>query len=562
MIATLRKHGKWILYLVAFATIFSMVYYIGYNPATRGSGGRAAVDTNVVNSTIYGRKLTQDEYDRIHRDVNLYFLFNAGMWADRDPNVTPDQLQQQIYARIMMYRKAQSLGIHASEDQVAQAATEHLRSPALLRALGVNNQSTIQYGEFVRDILTPAGLTANDFENFVRDDLAIDQLQLTYGLPGVLVTPQEAAAEYMREYQEMSAQIIFFSASNFLSHVPVNPPEVGMFYTNYMVNYRVPDRVQVSFVEFSASNYLAQAQKEQTNLETQVAGIFSQYGTNATPGATTPDEAKAQIRHFLLMKQGLSDANDQASAFAQAVFNVSTSANKPASAADLVSVARQRGLRVQTPAPFSAEYGPEEFAAPAAFVRQAFQLSSDSPLAEPTIGTYSVYVMALVTNIPAEIPPLDQIRTKVTDDLRLQEAIILAQRAGTNFVHDLFLQMNAGKPFAAASVAAGAVPQMLPPFALATQELPELDGHATMNEIRQAVLSTSPGVPSGLVQTEDGGFVLYVESKMPIDQSKMTSQLPQFTAELRQQRQSQMFNDWYLHEANRELLNTPVGRQK
>jgi hypothetical protein len=562
MIATLRKHGKWILYLVAGATIFSMVYYIGYNPATRGSGGSRTVDTNIISGTIYGKKVTLDEYERAHRDVNLYFLFNAGVWADRDPNVTPDQLQQQIYARIMMARKAQSLDIHVSDEQVAQAAASHLRSPQLIRAMGANGQNSIPFGPFVKQVLNPAGLTGDDFENFVRDDLAIDQLQQTYGLPGLLITPQEAADEYMKEFQEMSAQIVIFSASNFLSHATVSPQEVGMFFTNYMANYRVPDRVQVSFVEFSASNYLAQAEKELTNLDSQVAAIFTQYGTNATPGAKTPEESKAQIRHFFLMKQGLSDATEEASTFAQAVFNVSTSANKPASAADLVSVARQKGLRVHTPAPFSADYGPLEFAAPAAFVQQAFELSTNSPLAEPVVGTYSVFVMGLVTNLPAEIPSLDQIRGKVTDDMKLQEAIIMAQRAGTNFAHNLFLQMAAGKSFAAASVAAGASPQMLPPFALATQDLPELGGHATMNQLRQAVVTTPAGMPSGFVPTEDGGFVLYVESKMPIDQSKMASELPQFTAELRQQRQSQMFNDWYLHEANRQLANTPLGHLK
>jgi hypothetical protein len=563
MIATLRKHGKWILYLVAGATIFSMVYYIGYNPATRGGGGGSrTIDTNVIGGTIYGRKVSPEEYERAHRDVNLYFLFNAGVWADRDPNLTPEELQQQIYARIMMARKAQSLDVHVSDEQVAQAAAQHLRSPQLLRAMGANGQNSVPFGTFVKQVLNPAGLTADDFENFVRDDLAIDQLQQTFGLPGLLITPQEAAAEYMKEFQEMSAQIVFFSASNFLSHVSISPQEVGMFYTNYMVNYRVPDRVQVSFVEFSASNFLGQAQKELTNLDSQVSAIFTQYGTNATPGATTPEEAKAQIRHFFLIKQGLSDAADQASAFAQAVFNVSTSANKPASVADLVSVARQKGLPVHTPAPFSAEYGPEDFAAPAAFVQQAFQLSTNSPLAEPVVGTYSIFVMGLVTNLPAEIPSLDQIRGKVTDDMRLQEATIMAQRTGTNFVHNLFLQMAAGKSFSAASVAAGAAPQMLPPFALATQELPELGGRATMNQLRQAVVTTATGLPSGFVPTDDGGFVLYVESKMPIDQTKMASELPRFTAELRQQRQSQMFNDWYLHEANRELANTPLSHMK
>lgn len=329
-----------------------------------------------------------------------------------------------------------------------------------------------------------------------------------------------------------------------------------------MANYRLPDRVQVGFVEFSASNYLGQAEKELTNLDAQVSAIFTQYGMQATPDAKTPDQAKAEIRKEVVRRQALSDAAQQAGDFAQSVFNVSTSANKAASASDLYTVAKQKGLSIQTPAPFSAEYGPEDFAAPAGFTRQAFQLTSDSPLAEPVVGTEGVYVMALVNTLPSEIPPLAQISSKVRSDMQLQEATILAQRAGTNFVRNLFTQMASGKSFASACVAAGATPQLLPPFSLATQDLPELGGRALLNQLKQAVVSTPVGTPSGFMPTDDGGFVLYVASKMPIDQSKMTADLPQFTAELRQQRQSQTFNDWYLREANRQLASTPVARMK
>ncbi len=410
MIGTIRKHSKWLLWIIAGATIFSFVYFMGSGPARQGGGGgRVVVDTNIVNGSIYGKKVTMDDYERLRTVMlNLYFLFNYGVWADRDPNVTQQSLQQEIYIRLMMYQKAKALGIHVNDSQVAQAAAAHLRSPQLLRALGAGNQSSVPFSVFVSQVLVPAGLTGADFENYVRDDLAINELQLTYGLPGLLITPQEAATEYMRQYQELSAQIVFFSASNFLSHVSITPQDVGFYYTNYMANYRLPDRVQVSYVEFSASNYLGRAEKELTNLDAQVTAIFARYGMQATPDAKTPNEAKAEIRkELVLLKQGLGDAAEQASDFAQVVFNVSSSANKPASASDLYSVASQTGLRIETPAPFSAEYGPEDFAAPAAFTRQAFELSTGSPLAEPVAGPDGVYASwrRLDTNLPTEIPP-------------------------------------------------------------------------------------------------------------------------------------------------------------
>ncbi len=170
-------------------------------------------------------------------------------------------------------------------------------------------------------------------------------------------------------------------------------------------------------------------------------------------------------------------------------------------------------------------------------------------------------MIALQNNLPSEIPPLDQIRARVTGDLKLREAIFMAQTAGTNFVRRLPVQMASGKSFAAVSFADGLDPQVLPPFSMVTQEMPELADHATINQLRAAAFATPAGTSSGFRTTDDGGFVLFVESRLPIDEEKMAAELPQFTAELRNRRSQQAFNDWLQHEASRELQNTALGRQ-
>ena len=85
-------------------------------------------------------------------------------------------------------------------------------------------------------MLASEGLTAEDFERFARNDLAIQQLVQSLGLTGSLVTPQEAADAYQHERQEMSAQIVFFPASNYLSQVPATPAIIAKYYTNALAN--------------------------------------------------------------------------------------------------------------------------------------------------------------------------------------------------------------------------------------------------------------------------------------------------------------------------------------
>ena len=569
MFGTIRKLSYWITIPVFAIVIFSFIFFMATGPARNGSGGPRGVDTNTIGGTIYGVAVTPDMYGAMMNDVNLFSLFNYGQWASKNPNMSKETLKQQVYVRMMLVEKAKQLGIHVSDQQAFQAAALYLRSPTLLRAVGAR-QSSVPYDAFVQQVLAPAGLTDADFDRYVRDDLAVQQLQSIYGIAGQLITPQEAAIEYERLFQELSVQAVFFTASNFLEQAVVTPGDVGTYYTNFMAEYRLPERVQVNYVLFSISNYLGQAEQEleKTNFDTQVNYIFSQYGMQVAPDAKTPDEAKAFIRKTMIRRQALSDANLKANDFAQAVFNVSASGNKPASAQDLVTVARQRGLTVGTPAPFSQDYGPQDFAPSPTFTMAAFELTPDSPISEPVPAQEGVYVIALDTFLPSEIPPLDDIRAQVTRDLQLREAIVLAQRAGTNFARNLTMQMAAGKSFASASMAEGYDPQTISPFSLSTQELPDLEGRATINQFKQAAFTTSIGMASGFVATanpdelspglEDGGFVLYVESRLPIDQSKMAQEMPEFTARLRDQRQGQMFNEWLSREANLQLRSTPI----
>ncbi len=547
MIGTIRKHSKWLWWIIAGLTIIS---FIGWNiaPANRNGG----VGGNGVYGTLYGHKITQQEYINARNEFYLFYWIRNRDWPDRNPNIKEQDLEEQIYLRLMLTQKADALGIYVGDKAAADAASE------MLLSLGRNGQS-VPFQAFVKQVLTQKGLTADDFERFARNDVVIQQLIQTLGLTGSLITPQEAAAAYQREHQEVSAQIVFLSASNFVSQAAVTPAVVAQFYTNYLAQYRLPDRVQVNYVEFNLTNFLAQAKAEwaKTNLEENVNATFQQYGMGEFPDAKTPDEAKAKIREARIRERALADARAQANDFATAVFNLN-----PLRADNLATAAKQKGLTVRLTAPFASLYGPDEFTAPPAFTKAAFALTSEDPLAGPILGPTGVYVIALAKQLPSEIPSLDQIRDRVTLDYRTMQATMIAQRVGTNVAPALAGQLMAGHSFASACIAAGLQPETLPPFSLSTQELPELGDRLKLNEFLRIVANIPAGHASPFLETEDGGFIVYVQSRLPVDQTAMSADLPQFTARLRGARETEVFNQWIQTEANRQLRNTPAFRQQ
>ena len=551
MIGTIRKHSTWLWFVIIAATIISFLFF--FSPNQRMNGGRS---NGGDFGSVYGKKITRDDYASAEREFDLFYFFHDNEWPDKVP---ADEQQREIYVRLLLIQKADDLGIDVSDNEAAAAADEILRSPELARALRIKDQS-VPLDVFVKDVLQPKGLTAEDFENFVRHDLAIQQLFQTYGLAGELVTPQEAAAIYQREHETLSAQVVFFSATNYLPQVDVTPEAVAQFYTNYLAYYRLPDRVQVSYVAFNVTNYLAPAKAElaKTNLDEQVADIYDEYGAQAFPDEKTPEAAKAKIRELLIRQRALADARAEANEFASTVFDLNSDSPKPA---DLATVAKQKGLAVKTTAPFDSQSGPEEFTAPDDFTKAAFGLTSDEPFAGPIAGPDAVYVIALDKTLPSEIPPLAQIHARVTRDFKLHEATLLAQSSGTSFIQTLTNSLAGGKKFAAACVLAGFPPELLPPFSLNTREMPELDGRAELNQIKQAAFSTAVGQASGFEPTDDGGFVLYVESRQPADEETMNADLPQFLASLRRSQQNEAFNEWLGMEARKQFGNMAVFQQ-
>jgi len=549
MIGTIRKHSKWLWLIIIVATVISFVYW-GAGPSRMGGGNGSGTATGDFGS-ISGHKVTQQAFIDARNDFYLFYWFRSGEWPDKNPNFSEPELDREIYIRLMLAQKANDLGIYAGNDEVVTVANE------MLRALGRNGQAVL-LSEFVKQVLQPKGLTAEDFKNFVRQYLVMEQLQQAIGLTGELITPQEAAAAYQRDHQELSAQIVFFSASNYLSSVTVTPAAVVQFYTNYLAEYRLPDRMQVSYVEFEVTNYLAEAEQKlsKTNFNEQVEAVYRQYGASAFPDAKTPADAKAQIRTATIHQQALSDARQQANDFANAVFNID-----PAKPENLAAVAKQKGLPVHVTAPFAGKFGPEEFTAPPDFTKAAFGLTPDEPFARPIAGPDAVYVLAFAKRLPSEIPPLDQIRERVTQEYQLREATLLAQRTGTNFVRTL-TGITADRGFASLCVAAGLEPQVLPAFSLSTPELPELGERTELNQLKRAVFTTPVGKAGGFEATSDGGFIVYVQSRLPIDQPKMNSDLPQYLAGFRRQRQNEAFSQWVNLEANRQLRTTPVFRQQ
>lgn len=553
MIGTIRKHSTWLWIVISAVTIFSFVYWgsqSGRFDNRRGGGNLGSID---------GERITRDEFAEAQREAYLRYFLTRGAWPDSETKKTTFDPEREIYQWLFFLKKLKQCDIQIDSRSVAQAVNEILREFGRANSPESERWNPIPFDVFVQRLLMPHGIGAEDFERFVEHDLGLQQLVSVVGLSGKLVTPQEAQYLYERDHQEFSSQAVFFSATNYLARVTnVTAAAVAQFYTNEMSAYHIPERVQVSYVAFKITNFLAAAEKQLTNLTASVETGFRQLGTNYLRLGKTPDEAKARIRAELIRRQARADADKQANDFESELFAMETE-----QAGNLTALAKTNGLVVKVTKPFDEENGPSEFDGGPNFAKQAFSLSAEKPFPDqPIIGEDAVYVVAFDKKFPDEILPLDQIRDRVTADYQYRQAVLMGRRAGEDFVRAATNGIAHEKTFAAICADAKVNLVAVPLFSLSTLELPEVENYVELRQFKQIAAGTPLRTVSDFSSTHDGGFVVYVQERLPVDPAKMTAEMPAFLNLLRRARQQEAINLWLMKEWSISLRNTPLAQRR
>ena len=543
MFGTIRKHQTWLWAIIITLTIISFVIF--FSPNAKLNSARGNIDYGRVN----GDPVTRAEFEQAQREVELRWFFMSGRWPTDDRSQGYDPIRE-TYQWLFLVQKMDELGINVSPETAGQFAQQ------MVRALDRNATPTI----FAKQVLEPRGMRMVDFERYVRRYLGIQELISTMGMGGKLVTPQEAKNLYARERQDLEVEAVFFTATNLLSSVTVTPEAISAYYTNNLPAYRIPERIQINYVMFGVSNYLAQAEKLITNMTEMVNnyGLQKNVGnafTNDFPEAKTIDEAKAKFREAMYKGQALIEARRAANAFAGPLFE-----KEPLNAENLLSMAKEKGLEVKTSAPFSRSELPEGLDLGRDFIKAASKLSVTDPFTQPMVTQEGVYVIALAKVIPSEVPSLDQVRSQVETDYKNSQAMTKARLQGQTFHTTLVAALQQGKTFAATAMEAGYKPIKLEPFSRGTESVPSAENYISLDQLKQMAYTTEVGKASPFQPTQAGGALIFVRSKLPINEAKMNEEMPRFMTFIRQQRQQEVFNAWFSEEAKRGLAETPLAR--
>jgi hypothetical protein len=94
---------------------------------------------------------------------------------------------------------------------------------------------------------------------------------------------------------------------------------------------------------------------------------------------------------------------------------------------------------------------------------------------------------------------------------------------------------------------------VVPPFSIATEVLPDVEEHLPLSQYKQIAFTTPVGKVSSFIPVADGGVVIHVQQKLPVDPARMQAGLPEFVKVLRQRKRQESISRWVQKEWDKSV---------
>ncbi|MBM3847924.1 MAG: hypothetical protein FJ405_16770 [Verrucomicrobia bacterium] len=498
MFAGLRRYQRIIMAIAAIAIIPPFVIY--FSPTGQQSfGGGPEADWGRLD----GRPISTDEFLSAQKEAFLRMRVYTGQWPSDN-----ERLTEFTYQQLLIISQLKEHGIKAGESAVARQAL----------AFGLNDMDV-----FMKNIPRNAlQISKADVMRFIEHETGFRELSHLVSAGSQLVPPREVEERFNRQHEEFVVETVFFTGSSYTNSLVLNDETLARHYTNYQSSYRLPERLQVAYVEIPKSNFFAQADASLTALTNLEAIIEQAYqsggGTNfndpKNPGVILNEkDAKAKIREDIRGQQALRSAYNRASEVADKMMT-----QEQLTLPLFEQSMNEAKQEVRVTSPFQrGKLPPELDGVPVELSPRLFELTNASAaiFPMPIMGENAVYLLAAKNRLPSQTEPFLVVKSKVAEDYLRTEGGSLATQAGTAFHSALTNDLSAGKSFAESAASHRHRVETLPPFSLSTETLPELEGRMDIGQLKNALMNLTNGAVSRFIYTRGGGAVVKLRERRP-----------------------------------------------
>jgi len=418
MFETFRKYNKVVMIFLFLLIIPSFVFF-GVD-RYQGSGRDEKV------ARIEGHDITKPEWDQQHR-------VETDRIRQQSPNVDPTVLESDALRYATLERMVRDRVLAAAAAKTNLTVSEDRLSRMFAQDPGLAAFRTPD-GKFDREAFQRVtGRTPEQYEASVRSDMATQQVLL--GISGTAFTPPALAATTINAfYDSREIQVARFSPEAFASKVTVSDADVEAYYKDHLAQFQAPEQASIEYLVLD----LEAAKK---NIVVNDADLKTYYEQN-TSRFGTKEERRAS--HILITAPSSMSAADREKAKAKAEQLLADVKKAPNTFADVA--------RKNSQDPGSAEKGGDlDFVTKGAMVKPfedamfALKKGEISNVIETEFGYHIIHLTDIK---PAVVPPFEQVRATIENEVRLQQATQEFAKAAEAFTDAVYQNADSLKPAA------------------------------------------------------------------------------------------------------------------
>ncbi len=422
--------------LLGILVVFLMAIW-GIGPAAEYLIPKPAV------GNILGQKVTQEQFSR-----------TATRWARIFFRDSKEPVAPQVWRQMAVFSQAEQMGITITREELSQE---------IRNFFPVDPRVFKDKEGFRRMLGSIFHLTELQFEETIREYLLARKLQYLLK-SSVKITESEALRRYIKENEQVKVKYATLKASDFISQVEVEEGEIKTFYDKHsgsfpdkaegVWGYKEPEKVKLEYIiaKFDAVEEQIEITDEKINeyyedkkdlmFRTEsVESVENKDPDGASVSEFKPlDEVRDQIRSNILFKERESMVNKQIADTDNEIYeNIDKeefiSFAKLAEKYNLshvVPINRNNGTNY-----FTKEELKEVIIALSQFPQQVFDREVNDP-SPPIASVEGKLVFRVIEKIESRVPPYEEVRDKVAEDLRYKKAFEEAGR----FAEECLGQVN------------------------------------------------------------------------------------------------------------------------
>jgi len=459
MLNSIRKRQRSLLLIITIIIIVAFAWF--YSPASRTQEGGPGGPIGKLN----GRTITLSQVRSIAKNFHLAgALGMTDMLQQLVTDGSTQDLQTFSFAwnLLLLRDEANRLQIIPTPKQIKKAEKT-------LPQFQTNGKFDVtKYQQFV-DLIKSNGYRVTDI-----DDIVLDHLRFV-GISHLVKESAPAPESMFRQqyklgYQKMALGVIRFKRANFESSVQISDDEIKKYYDEHKNAFQSREKRQISLASF----LLTEAQKK------------------------SPEDQQ------LIAKKALAE---QSNTFAEAILQNPNIFDE---------VAKSKGIQLQQTGFFTATEPDKLIAQEPTLSHQAFILNKENPVSDVIEGAAGFYVMKLTETEPSRPLSLEEAKDQVITTLKNEKSEAALQTKAKEVREKISTDFKNSINFLKAAEAAGYKAETPDAFALADPGS-NID-LATTLRINRTNLNV--GQLSPILNDQNGGLLVYVIKKEPIDESK------------------------------------------